>query len=205
MALKIGRLEIGYRLLISLTAIAIAYGWVGAQLCTLLRLGDYLSAGFLLMLAVVAIFAIPQSLGGLFAAIAAVITVYWQTSNITYSLITAGVCLGLYLLGFQDVRYDADPDKKLSIIEVVATLITIGFTVQTTLLILQTPSSWLTSAAIGAIAGAITLVGKQLIYIDLPQKTLWKLFGSVTISSLAIGFAIGTIIYATTKATLNVM
>jgi len=199
MALKIGRLEIGYRLLISLIAIAIAYGWVGAQLCTLLRLGDYLSAGFLLMLAVVAIFAIPQSLGGLFAAIAAVITVYWQTSNITYSLITAGVCLGLYLLGFQDVRYEPDAEKKLSIIEVVATLITIGFTVQTTLLILQTPSRWLTSAAIGAIAGAITLVGKQLIYIDLPQKTIWKLFGSVTISSLAIGFVVRVILYATTK------
>jgi hypothetical protein len=195
MALKLGRLEIGYRLLISLTAIAIAYGYVGAHLSTLFRFGDYLSVGFLFMLAVVSIVAIPQSVGGLLAAIAAVLTVYWQTSNVTYSLITASVCLGLYFLGFQDVRYESDPDKKLSIIEVVATLITIGFTVQTTLLILQTPSSWLTSTAIGAIAGAITLVGKQLIYIDLPQKTIWKLFGSVTIISLAIGFAIVAIFF----------
>ena len=195
MALKLGRLEIGYRLLISLTAIAIAYGYVGAHLSTLFRFGDYLSVGFLFMLAVVSIVAIPQSVGGLLAAIAAVLTVYWQTSNVTYSLITASVCLGLYFLGFQDVRYESDPDKKLSIIEVVATLITIGFTVQTTLLILQTPSSWLTSTAIGAIAGAITLVGKQLIYIDLPQKTIWKLFGSVTSISLAIGFAIVAIFF----------
>ena len=195
MALKLGRLEIGYRLLISLTAIAIAYGYVGAHLSTLFRFGDYLSVGFLFMLAVVSIVAIPQSVGGLLAAIAAVLTVSWQTSNVTYSLITASVCLGLYFLGFQDVRYESDPDKKLSIIEIVATLITIGFTVQTTLLILQTPSSWLTSTAIGAIAGAITLVGKQLIYIDLPQKTIWKLFGSVTIISLAIGFAIVAIFF----------
>ncbi|WP_103669100.1 hypothetical protein [Pseudanabaena sp. BC1403] len=199
MALKIGRLEIGYRLLISLTAIAIAYGWVGSQLSTLFRFGDYLSIGFLFMLAVAGTFSIPQSVGGLLAAIAAVITVYWQTSDLTYSLITAGVCLGMYLLGFQDVRYDPAPEKKLSILEISATLITIGFMVQMSLLILQTPSSWLTSTAIGAIAAAITLIGRQFAYIDLPQKMIWQLFGGVTISSLAIGFAIRAIIYATTK------
>jgi uncharacterized membrane protein YoaK (UPF0700 family) len=199
MALKIGRLEIGYRLLISLTAIAIAYGWIGTQLCTLLRVGDYLVGGLLFVLSVVAIFAIPQSLGGLLAAIAAVITVYWQSSDITYSLITAAVCLGLYLIGFQDVRYDTAPEKKLSIIEIIATLITIGFMVQTSLLVLLTPSSWVTSAAIGAIAGAITLVGKQLSYTDFPQKTIWIIFGSVTFSSLAIGFVIRAILYATTR------
>jgi UDP-N-acetylmuramyl pentapeptide phosphotransferase/UDP-N-acetylglucosamine-1-phosphate transferase len=107
------------------------------------------------MLALAGTFAIPQSVGGLLAAIAAVITVYWQTPDINYSLITAGVCLALYLLGFQDVRYDPAPEKKLSIHEIIATVITIGFMVQMSLLILQNPSSWLTSAAIGAIAAAI--------------------------------------------------
>ncbi len=193
MALKIGRLEIGYRLLISLTAIAIAYGWIGTQLCTLLRVGDYLVGGLLFVLSVVAIFAIPQSLGGLLAAIAAVITVYWQSSNITYSLITAGVCLGMYLLNFQDLRYDPQPEKPLSIVEIVATVVTIAFTVVITLFILQPPATWLTTSAIGAIAGAITVVGKQFNYIDLPQQTIWRLFGGVTISSLAIGFAIRVI------------
>jgi hypothetical protein len=199
MALKIGRLEIGYRLLISLTAIAIAYGWIGTQLCTLLRVGDYLVGGLLFVLSVVAIFAIPQSLGGLLAAIAAVITVYWQSSNITYSLITAGVCLGMYLLNFQDLRYDSQPEKPLSIVEIVATVVTIAFTVVITLFILQPPATWLTTSAIGAIAGAITVVGKQFNYIDLPQQTIWRLFGGVTISSLAIGFVIRGIIYAITK------
>ena len=193
MALKIGKLEIGYRLLISLTAIAIAYGWIGTQLCTLLRVGDYLVGGLLFVLSVVAIFAIPQSLGGLLAAIAAVITVYWQSSNITYSLITAGVCLGMYLLNFQDLRYDPQPEKPLSIVEIVATVVTIAFTVVITLFILQPPATWLTTSAIGAIAGAITVVGKQFNYIDLPQQTIWRLFGGVTISSLAIGFAIRVI------------
>jgi hypothetical protein len=199
MALKIGRLEIGYRLLISLTAIAIAYGWIGTQLCTLLRVGDYLVGGLLFVLSVVAIFAIPQSLGGLLAAIAALITVYWQSSNITYSLITASVCLGMYLLNFQDLRYDPQPEKPLSIVEIVATVVTIAFTVVITLFILQPPATWLTTSAIGAIAGAITVVGKQFNYIDLPQQTIWRLFGGVTISSLAIGFVIRGIIYAITK------
>ena len=199
MALKIGKLEIGYRLLISLTVIAIAYGWIGTQLCTLLRVNDYLNAGFLFTLTVIAIFAIPQSLGGLLAAIASVIVVYWQSSAITYGLITAGVCLGIYLLNFQDLRYDPQPEKPLSIVEIVATLVTIAFTVVITLLILQTPVTWLTSAAIGVIAGAITVIGKQFNYIDLPQQTIWRLFGGVTISSLAIGFVIRVIIYSITK------
>ena len=199
MALKIGKLEIGYRLLISLTVIAIAYGWIGTQLCTLLRVNDYLNAGFLFTLTVIAIFAIPQSLGGLLAAIASVIVVYWQSSAITYGLITAGVCLGIYLLNFQDLRYDPQPEKPLSIVEIVATVVTISFTVVITLLILQTPVTWLTSAAIGVIAGAITVIGKQFNYIDLPQQTIWRLFGGVTISSLAIGFVIRVIIYAITK------
>ena len=71
MALKIGRLEIGYRLLSSLTAIAIAYGWVGSQLSTLFYFGDYLGLVFLFILALAGTFAIPQSVGGLLAAIAA--------------------------------------------------------------------------------------------------------------------------------------
>jgi hypothetical protein len=199
MALKIGRLEIGYRLLISLTAISISYGWIGTQLSTLFHFGDYLGLVFLFVLALAGTFAIPISVGGLLAAIAAVATVYWQTSDVNYSLITAGVCLGLYLLGFQDVRYDPAPEKKLSILEIIATVITIGFMVQMSLLILQTPSSWQTSTAIGAIAAAITLIGRQFVYIDLSQKMIWQLFGGVTISSLAIGFAIRAIIYATTR------
>jgi hypothetical protein len=199
MALKIGRLEIGYRLLISLTAIAISYGWIGTQLSTLFYFGDYLGLVFLFVLAVAGTFAIPLSVGGLLAAIAAVATVYWQTSDVNYSLITAGVCLGLYLLGFQDVRYDPALEKKLSILEIIATVITIGFMVQMSLLILQTPSSWQTSTSIGAIAAAITLIGRQFVYIDLSQKMIWQLFGGVTISSLAIGFVIRAIIYATTR------
>ncbi len=199
MALKIGRIEIGYRLLISLIAIAIAYGWLGASLCTLWRFGNYPIAGLLLTLAITAIFAIPQSLGGLLAAIAAIIAVYWQSSNITYSLITAIACLAIYLLGFQDLRYHPDPDEKLSILEIVATVITIAFTVAIALIISQTPSNWLTSITIGAIAGAITLVGKQLSDIDLSEKSIWRLLGIVNGSSLALGYLIRAILYAIVK------
>ena len=199
MALKIGRIEIGYRLLISLIAIAIAYGYVGAHLCTLWRISDYLNIGFLVTLAAFAIFAIPQSLGGLLAAIAALITVYWQTTNISYTLVTMVVCLGMYLVNFEDLRYDPRPEQKLSIREIVATLITIAFMVQVTLLIFKNPVSWINTGLIGAIAGAITLIGKQLTYTDLPQKTIWKVFTIFTVSGLAIGFVTRAIIYATTK------
>jgi hypothetical protein len=194
MALKIGKLEIGYRLLISLTAIAFAYGYLGSYICTLWRISDYLGISFLFTLAIIAVFAIPQSLGGLLAAIASVATVYWQSSSLTYTVISAITCLSLYLLGFQDVRYESAPDKKLSIVEIVATVITIAFTVAIALIISQThlPLNWLTSIAIGSIAGAITLVGK-LIYVDLSQKAIWRLLGIVSASSMAIGFAIRVI------------
>ena len=201
MALKIGKYEIGYRLLVSLTAIAGAYAYLGSYLCTLLRYGNYLIASLLFMLSITGIFAIPQSLGGLLAAIAAVASVYWQSSNLAYTIVTALVCLMLYLLGFQDVRYDPEPDKKLSIIEIVATIITIVFTLAIAMIILQTHpfSKWFTSISIGAIAGAITLIGKQLNYIDLSQKTIWRSLGILALSSLAIGFAIRAWLYATTK------
>jgi hypothetical protein len=128
-----------------------------------------------------------------------VIIVYWQSSNITYSLITSGVCLGLYLLNFQDLRYDPAPDKKLAIREIVATVITIAFMVTMTWLVLQSPASWVNMTLIGAVAAAITLVGKQLLDTELTQRNIWKLFGIVTASSFAIGLIIRAIIYATTK------
>ena len=198
MALKIGKLEIGLRLLISLGAIAIAYGYLGSSICTLLRSGDYLTSGLLFLLGVTSIFAIPQSLGGLLAAITSVLIVYWQVS-LNSSLITAGVCLGLYLLSFQDLRYDPEPDKKLSITEIIATLITLAFTVTTTLIILKYPVHWSASITIGAIAGAITLIGKQLSYIDLTEKVIWRSLGIVSGTGLVTGFVIRAILYATSK------
>ncbi|MBD2177520.1 hypothetical protein H6F42_11410 [Pseudanabaena sp. FACHB-1998] len=200
MALKIGKLELGYRLLISLTGIAIAYGWLGAYLCSLLRYGNYLNSGLIFGLAVGAAVAIPASLGGLLAAIAAIAIVYWK-AQLTASIITAIACLIIYVIGFQDVRYEPETDKKLSILEIIATLITITFTAIVSFLVLQPPSSWLTYAAIGAIAGSITLVGKQLLYTDLPKKTIWGLLGIVAFSSLAIGLAVRAILYLVTRPT----
>jgi hypothetical protein len=200
MALKIGKLEIDYRLFISLTGIAIAYGWLGAYLCTALHSGNYLHSGLIFGLALGAAIAIPASLGGLLAAIATIALVYWK-ADLTGSIITAIACLILYVVAFQDIRYEPEPDKKLTILEIIATIITIAFTVTISLLLLQTPTNWLwlTYAAIGGISGAITLVGKQLIYIDLPKKKIWWLFGIVTVSSLAIGLAFRAILFATTK------
>ena len=194
MALKVGKIEIEYRLLISLVAIAIAYGYLGSELGSMLKFSKYLDAAILLAIAVVAALAIPQSLGGLLAAIAMVILVYLKTS-LNYAAIAAVVCLGIYFLGFQEVRYKAEVSKKLSLIEIAATLITVGFGLQVAWLILQYPSSWLLSIAIGAIAGAITLVGKQLIYTDLPIKTIAVIFGAVTTSSLIIGLVVRLISY----------
>jgi hypothetical protein len=202
MALKIGRIGVGYRLLISLTTIAIAYGYMGAHLCTLWRNSDYLNISFLVTLAIFAIFAIPQSLGGLLAAIASIVIIYWQTSSIYYTLAAIGICLGSYLLNFSDLRYDPQPDQKLSIREMIATLITIAFMSQITLLIFKNSVTWISIGLIGAIAGAITLIGKQLIYTDLSQKTIWKLFSIFTLSGLAIGFVTRAIIYATTVVPL---
>jgi hypothetical protein len=149
-------------------------------------------------LALLGIVAIPQSLGGLLAAIAAIMTVYFK-SNLNYSLITACVCLGLYFASFNDLRYEAQTDKKLSIWEIIATIVTIALTIQGTLFIAAKPITWLSSAAIGAIAAAITLVGKQLLDTDLPSQTIWKIFAIVTGSSLAIGYVISLITYLTSK------
>ncbi len=198
MVVKIGKIAIGLRLFISLAAIAITYGYIGSELNQVMRLNNYAIAAYMTFLALLGIVAIPQSLGGLLAAIAAIVTVYFK-SNLNYSLITAGVCLGLYLANFNDLRYEAQTDKKLSIWEIIATIVTIALTIQGTLLLTAKPVTWLTSAAIGAIAAAITLVGKQLSDTDLPPQTTWKIFAIVTGSSMAIGFVSSLIFYAVTK------
>ncbi|PZU97147.1 MAG: hypothetical protein DCE90_08425 [Pseudanabaena sp.] len=195
MALKVGKIEIEYRLLISLVAIAIAYGYLGSELGSMIKFGKYFEATLLLAIAVLAALAMPQSLGGLLAAIAMVILVYLKTS-LNYAAIAAVTCLAIYFLGFQEVKYQSDAAKKLTPIEIAATLMTVVFGAQVAWLILQYPSSWLLSIAIGAIAGAITLVGKQLLYTDLPIKTIAIIFGAVTTSSLIIGLVVRLITYA---------
>ena len=194
MALKIGRIEIGYRLLISLTAIAIAYGYLGSYLSILWKSDNYLIAGLLFVLAISGIFAIPQSLGGLLAAIASVISVYWQ-SNLIFCLITASICLVLYWLGFADIRYNPAPERKLSIIEIIATVITIALTIAFTISLFQIHLNWFASLASGAIAAAITLIGKQIRYLELRQSMNLVIIGILASSSLAIGFAIKLIFY----------
>ena len=194
MALKIGRLEIGYRLLISLTAIAIAYGYLGSYICLFWLEQSYWAAGLLFLLAASGIFAMPRSLGGLIAAIAAIITIYIN-ANLNESLIGAAICLFLYWVGFQDIRYNPAPNKKLSIIDLIATALTITLMIALTIATFQIPLSWLASLAIGIIAAAVTLIGKQIEYLELSTKENFILLGILTGSSLVIGFAIRVIFY----------
>ena len=151
MALKIGRIEIGLRLLLSFAAIAIAYGYLGSYISILFKADNYLTASLVLILAIAGVFAIPQSVGGLLAAIAAIAIVCWQAS-LTSGLITVGVCLFLYWLGFQDVRYNPAPDKKLSIFEIIATVVTIALSVVVSISLFQISIQWLASLAIGVFA-----------------------------------------------------
>jgi hypothetical protein len=201
MALKIGRLEVGLRLLVSFISIAIAYGYLGSYLSKLLSSsnyspssGNHLVAGSLIALAIAGVFAIPQSLGGLLAAIAALGVVYWQ-SNLINSLITVAVCLLLYWLGFADLRYNPAPDKKLSIIEILATLVTVALTVAIAISMFQIPESRLASAAIGAIGASFTMIGKQIQYLELRPAANFIILGILSSSSLIIGFVIRAIFY----------
>lgn len=194
MALKIGRLEVGLRLLVSFTSIAIAYGYLGSYLSTLITNHNQTLAGLVFVLAIVGIFAIPQSLGGLLAMIVSVVVVYWQ-SNLIYSLITLGVCLVLYWLGFSDVDYHPEPDKKLSIVEILATIVTLALTIAISISLFQIPVSWIASLATGFLAATITLIGKQIKFLELRPIKNFIILGILTISSLVIGFAIRAIFY----------
>ncbi|MCA6591630.1 MAG: hypothetical protein IM535_05825 [Pseudanabaena sp. M38BS1SP1A06MG] len=194
MALKIGRVEVGLRLLLSFTTIAIAHGYLGSYISTFITDHNYPIASLLLGLAVAGIFAIPQSLGGLLAAIASVIIVYWQ-AGLMPSLVTLGVCLVLYWLGFADLGYSAKPDKKLSIIEILSTIVTFALAIALTISLLQIPSSWIASLAIGLLAATITLIGKQIQYLELSTIKNFIILGILTSSSLAIGFVVRTIFY----------
>ena len=128
------------------------------------------------------------------AAIAALGVVYWQ-SNLINSLITVAVCLLLYWLGFADLRYNPAPDKKLSIIEILATLVTVALTVAIAISMFQIPESRLASAAIGAIGASFTMIGKQIQYLELRPAANFIILGILSSSSLIIGFVIRAIFY----------
>ncbi|MFM7888208.1 MAG: hypothetical protein ACKPCM_16295 [Pseudanabaena sp.] len=194
MALKIGRVEVGLRLLLSFTTMAIAYAYLGSYISTLVTERNYQIASLLLGLAVAGIFAIPQSLGGLLAAIASVIIVYCQ-AGLMPSFVTLGVCLILYWVGFADVGYSAKPDKKLSIIEILSTIVTFALAIALTITLFQIPSSWIASLVIGLLAATITLIGKQIQYLELSTIKNFIILGILTSSSLVIGFAIRAIFY----------
>jgi hypothetical protein len=195
MAIKIGRIEIGLRLLLSFAAIAIAYGYLGSYLSVLFKADNYLTASLCMILAIAGVFAIPQSVGGLLAAIAVIAIVCWQAS-LTSGLITVGVCLLVYWLGFQDVRYNAAPDKKLSIIEIIATVVTVALSAAISISLFQIPIQWLASLAIGLFAAAITLIGKQIKYLELPLRKNFVILGILSGVSLAIGFAVKFIFFS---------
>ncbi len=194
MAFKIGRLEIGLRLLVSFTAIAIAYGYLGSYICLFWLEKSYWTTGLLLLLAASGIFAMPRSLGGLIAAIAAIVTIYIN-SNLTNSLIGAAICLFLYWIGFQDIRYNPSPNKKLSIVDLLATAITIALMIFLAIATFQIPSSLLASLTVGAMAAAVTLIGKQIEYLELSTKANLIILGLLIGSSLAIGFATRVMFY----------
>jgi hypothetical protein len=59
----------------------------------------------------------------------------------------------------------------------------------------QIPLSWLASLTIGIIAAAVTLIGKQIEYLELSTKDNFILLGILTGSSLVIGIAIRVIFY----------
>jgi len=195
MALKIGRIEIGLRLLLSFAAIAIAYGYLGSYLSILFKADNYLTASLSLILAIAGVFAIPQSVGGLLAAIAA-IAIVCLYANLTSGLITVGVCLFCYWLGFQDVRYNPVPEKKLSIIEIIATLVTIALSVVVSISLFQIPIKWFASLAIGVFAAAITLIGKQIQYLELPPTKNFVILGTLSGVSLVIGFVVKFIFFS---------
>ena len=195
MALKIGRLEVGLRLLVSLIAIAIAYGYLGSYICLFWLEKSYWITSLLFLLAASGIFALPRSLGGLIAAIAAIATIYLNSSHLTDSLIGAAICAFLYWIGFQDIRYNPAPDKKLSIIDLLATAFTIALMIMIAIATFQIPSSWLASLAIGVMAAAVTLIGKQIEYLELSTKANFLLLAILTGISFAIGFAIRIIFY----------
>ncbi|MCA6575466.1 MAG: hypothetical protein IM549_20090, partial [Pseudanabaena sp. M53BS1SP1A06MG] len=55
--------------------------------------------------------------------------------------------------------------------------------------------SWIASLAIGLLAATITLIGKQIQYLELSTIKNFIILGILTSSSLAIGFVVRTIFY----------
>lgn len=148
----------------------------------------------LAMLAIAGIWALPIGLGGIFGSLVAIIYI-WATHGIYVGSIATAIAMAVIWLGFQETDKEKDADKAIAWQEWLALVVTVVSPLAFTVATLNFVSGAMAGVLVGAIAGAITVVGSQIKAAELSRVQAWQFFGTLATIGLAIGFIYGIFTY----------
>jgi hypothetical protein len=172
------------------------YGFLGDFAYAVYRKSDFGLFTLSLGIALASIWALPQNLGGILAAIAT-LTIAFIKLGFVPGLIATALCVVIFWLGLQDADYSLAKYPKIRWWEWLAVLINVGLSVAMTLAFLQKISDAgnFAGLALGSLAGMIVVVGAQIKSAELDTRQALTLSAFIALSGLVAGFIYGAITY----------
>ncbi len=183
-------------LLIGAIILIAGYGFLGDFAYTVYRRDDFGLFALSLGIALASIWALPQNLGGILAAIATLIIAFIKLGFVP-GLIATVLCVLIFWLGLQDADYSFAKYPKIRWWEWLAVIINVGLAIVMTLAFLQKTSNIgnLAGLALGSLAGMFVVVGAQIKSAELAAKQALTLSAFIALSGLIAGFAYGALTY----------
>ncbi len=196
MYIRVKGIILSASLLIGAIILIAGYGFLGDFAYTVYRRNDFSLFSLLLGIALASIWALPQNLGGLLAAIATLIIAFINLGWIP-GLIATVVCAVIFWLGLQDADYSFANYPKIRWWEWLAVLINVSLSVAMTLAFLQKISSAgnFAGLALGSLAGMIVVVGAQIKSAELAAKQALTLSACIALTGFVAGFAYAAFTY----------
>jgi hypothetical protein len=200
MYIRVKGIILSASLLIGSIILIAGYGFLGDFAYTVYRRNDFGLFALSLGIALASIWALPQNLGGILAAITTLIIAFINLGFVP-GLIATAVCVAIFWLGLREADYSFANYPKIRWWEWLGVVINVGLAVAMTLAFLQKiPNAGnLAGLALGSLAGMIVVVGAQIKSAELDTKQALTLSAFIALSGLVAGFIYGAITYVPLK------
>ncbi len=196
MYIRVKGIILSASLLIGAIILIAGYGFLGDFAYTVYRRNDFGLFSLLLGIALASIWALPQNLGGILAAIATLIIAYTNLGLVS-GLIATAVCVVIFWLGLREADYSLANYPKIRWWEWLAVAINVCLSVAMTLAFLQKiPNAGnFAGLALGSLAGMMVVVGAQIKSAELAAKQALTLSAFIGLTGLVAGFTYGAFTY----------
>ncbi|MCS6959192.1 MAG: hypothetical protein RMK91_04005 [Pseudanabaenaceae cyanobacterium SKYGB_i_bin29] len=189
-------IPVGWLVLGSLAVITIGYIAIGIDVDVTFRRGDFLALSFLIFTCVGTVLALVRGLGSLFPAMVANTLVFQRRGlgGLIVSLVITGLIIAL---GWGQVENEENPQtlkRNLVAYEILGGLAFALFAYFATDSLSNTLPPKLFPIVAGIIAGFLGILGEIFKFLELKQRQLRKLIGTIAIGGLLIGIIISRLL-----------